>query len=309
MVWLSWRLVRGQALVAGLVLAVFAAYVLSLGAAIRRPDAVPAAFASRFYAVDFVILLVPALLGLFWGAPMITREVESGTHRLVWNQSVTRGRWLLVRLGVVAAVAVLTAGTASLLVSWAAAPYDKAAGDRFSTLLFGTRNLVPAAYGLFAVALGVIAGLLVKRTLPAMALTAAIFAVVQGVQPNLIRPRLMPPEHAAVAVTAPVVRSLSFLGADPVIEGLRLPGGWVIDGTRPLTADGKPLAAERWTACVTGSFDGLPDCVAALDTHVDVAYQPAGRYWTFQLLESALFAGLAGLLALIGWWRIRLAVL
>ena len=37
----------------------------------------------------------------FWGAPLVTRELEAGTHRLVWNQSVTRTRWLATKLGLI----------------------------------------------------------------------------------------------------------------------------------------------------------------------------------------------------------------
>jgi len=42
-------------------------------------------------------LATPALLGIFWGAPLIARELETGTCRLAWNQSVTRTRWLTVK--------------------------------------------------------------------------------------------------------------------------------------------------------------------------------------------------------------------
>ena len=41
------------------------------------------------------ILLAPAVIGLFWGAPLIARELETGTADLAWNQSVTRTRWLV----------------------------------------------------------------------------------------------------------------------------------------------------------------------------------------------------------------------
>ena len=36
-----------------------------------------------------IILLTPAVIGLFWGAPLIARELETGTAALAWNQSVT----------------------------------------------------------------------------------------------------------------------------------------------------------------------------------------------------------------------------
>ena len=76
------------------------------------------------------MLVLPALIGLFWGAPLIARELEAGTHRLVWNQSVTRTRWLAVKLGLLGLAAIAAAGLGSLAVDWWSDPLDKAAaGD------------------------------------------------------------------------------------------------------------------------------------------------------------------------------------
>jgi ABC-type transport system involved in multi-copper enzyme maturation permease subunit len=135
--------------------------------------------------------LALALVGTFWGAPLVARELEAGTHRVVWNQSVTRRRWWTVKLAVVTAAAVLTAGVATILLTWAAAPVDDLADNHFSTVLFGARNLAPVGYAVFAVALGTVIGLLTRRTLPAMALTFVLFLVAQFAVPNLIRPHLL----------------------------------------------------------------------------------------------------------------------
>lgn len=53
--------------------------------------------AARLVDVDvytglLVVLAVPAVIGMFWGAPLISRELETGTHYLAWNQGVTRTR-------------------------------------------------------------------------------------------------------------------------------------------------------------------------------------------------------------------------
>jgi len=40
--------------------------------------------------LDFLVLAVPLLIGMFWGAPLISREFEAGTFRLAWTQGVTR---------------------------------------------------------------------------------------------------------------------------------------------------------------------------------------------------------------------------
>ena len=74
-----------------------------------------------------LVIVVPGIIGLFWGAPLVARELEAGTFRLAWTQSVTRTRWLAVearrrRPGVSMAVA----GLLSLMVTWWASPPEPA---------------------------------------------------------------------------------------------------------------------------------------------------------------------------------------
>ncbi|BCY13961.1 ABC transporter permease subunit [Actinoplanes sp. L3-i22] len=311
MIWLSWRQFRAQALVAAVALILLLGYLVMLGRQIRDGDYSGAElrehFQGRVYLLDAVPLLTPALIGLFWGAPLVARELETGTHRLAWNQSVTRRRWLAVKLLLVGFAALVAGALVSASLTWAASPLDQFTGDRFSTIFFGTRNLAPAAYGIFALVLGVVVGLLIRRTVPAMALTLLVLVVTQTLTPNLVRPHLLPAEHMSAPVTAEVVRNLSFLGQQPEISGLKVPGAWVISTSELRTADGLRVGADAYGKCVAGSFDKAADCLGALNLHVDVDYQPTGRYWTFQWLESGLYLGLALLLAALGLWRIRRA--
>jgi hypothetical protein len=324
MIWMSWRQFRTPALAGAAALAVFGGYLVILGVRIRhgygdslelchRQGGGCAAamtdfqnsFASQLYFLDAVLLLLPALIGLFWGAPLVTRELEAGTHRLIWNQSITRGRWLTVKLLVVGGAGMVLAGVASLLLTWAASPFDQVADNRFSTLLFGTRNIVPIAYAAFAFVLGTVTGIVVRRTVPAMALTFLVFVVIQVLMPNVVRPHLRTPVTAAQPMTAEVVRNLGFLGQHATVAGLKIPGAWVVSGSQLLAADGEPVDQDSYDNCINAGFDGVADCIAKLDLHVDIAYQPVDRYWSFQWLESALFLGLAALLAAVGRWRIN----
>lgn len=309
MIWLSWRQFRAQAVVASIALILLTGYLVVFGKKIRDGDYSGAElrehFQNRVYLLDAVLLLAPALIGLFWGAPLVARELESGTHRLAWNQSVTRRRWLTVKLLLTGLAAVLAGALISTLLTWAASPLDQFTGDRFSTIFFGTRNVAPVAYGVFALVLGVVVGLLVRRTVPAMALTLLVFVVTQSLMPNLIRPHLLTPEHMSAPVTAEVVRNLTFLGQQPEIAGLKVPGAWVLSTSELRTADGARVPDTSYGPCVAGSFEKAADCIGALNLHVDVDYQPTSRYWTFQWLESALYLSLALLLAALGLWRIR----
>ncbi|MGC2003664.1 ABC transporter permease subunit, partial [Trebonia sp.] len=151
-----------------------------------------------------IILLAPAVIGLFWGAPLIARELETGTATLAWNQSVTRTRWLAVKLVIGGLTAMAVTEALCLMQTWWAVPISQAVADgsgvgvaqsRFSQLNFATHGITPLGYAAFAFALGVAAGALIRRTVPAMAVTLAIFAALQVAMPLWVRPNLAPPDR------------------------------------------------------------------------------------------------------------------
>ena len=86
-----------------------------------------------------LVRAVPAIIGIFWGAPLVARELESGTYRLAWTQSITRTRWLAVKLGVIGLASMAVAGLLSLIVTWWASPLDRAHRSQFTT--FDQRDL------------------------------------------------------------------------------------------------------------------------------------------------------------------------
>ena len=142
MIWLTWRQFRVQALALLIPLAALAvaliwtepglAHLYSAkglnrcavpGDCGQRTAAFLAEVQASKYPVGYflggaALYLVPAVIGAFWGAPLIARELEAGTFRLAWNQSVTRTRWTLVKLALVGLTAMAIAGLASVLVSW-----------------------------------------------------------------------------------------------------------------------------------------------------------------------------------------------
>ncbi|WFF05164.1 ABC transporter permease subunit [Micromonospora sp. WMMD1076] len=313
------RQFRLPALVGAALLVLAGAYLLGLGADIRAvpdPARLPGRYAQTMLFLAGGFALVPALIGAFWGAPLVARELEQGTHRLVWNQSVPRRRWLAVKLAVLSAAAALVAGVLGALLTWAASPVDRVAGDRFSTVLFGARGIAPVGYAVFGLVLGVVAGLLLRRTLPAMAVVFLAVVVVQLAVPNLLRPHYLPPERAAVPMSADTVnraRNLGSITGSPVVGGLDVPGAWVTDISPLRTADGRQLSDEAFGTCfrdpprtgATGTFGDTAVCLGALDLHVDLAYQPNRRFWAFQWIELALHLGAAGLLAALGLWYVR----
>lgn len=327
MIWLSWRQFRLQAMVTAVALVVTAIYLLLLGSRIRGDhdehlaqcrgtgDCTEAMSRFQFDHLTLLLLLngalilVPAILGMFVGAPLVARELETGTHRLVWNQSVTRRRWLASKLTFACLGSMAVAGLASLLLTWAAAPVDQVAGDRFTAVVFGARHVVPVAYAAFACALGAVIGMVVRRTVPAMALTTVVFVVTQVFVVNEVRPNLSPPHHVTLAMPAEAIEQVRGLGGitnRPTVRGLQMPDAWVVSTSELLTVDGRPLAMERFDGCLrAGPWESSAECLGALDLHVEVSYQPNERYWRFQWLEFAIYLGLTAGLAGLGLWRIQ----
>jgi len=323
MIWLTWRQFRVQAVTALAALAALAIHLVVLGlrmrhsyevnvdcgtgcSAVAAREALENEYFTTVLLSGFLVVLVPAVIGVFWGAPLIAREIEAGTHRLVWNQSVTRTRWLAVKLAIVTLAGAALTGALSLLFTWAASPYDRLFDSRFDTVFFPTRNIVPVGYAVFAVVAGVVVGLIARRTVLAMAVTLGVFAALQILMPTVIRSHLQPPVTETVAFTAAQARGLGISGAGDVRTEYTIPGAWVLTpNTSLLDAAGNPVTRDQIAGCLTGRG---PDrdfaCLEGQNLHLRVSYQPADRYWTFQWLEFAAYLALAGLLAGVAFWRI-----
>ncbi|MGX6600923.1 hypothetical protein ACWKSP_02120 [Micromonosporaceae bacterium Da 78-11] len=172
---------------------------------------------------------------------------------------------------------------------------------------FAARNIVPLGYAAFAVLAGITIGLLVRRTVLAMAITLALFTALQILMPTVIRPHLQTPVTAAVAFAADGANGLGMNAAGDVsVQEYEIPGAWNLspDG-RLYDAQDKPVTRESIQNCMTGQG---PDkdfpCLEALNLHMSLTYQPADRYWTFQWLEFGAYLLLAALLAGFAFWRI-----
>jgi hypothetical protein len=346
MIWLTWRQARVQAIVMAAILAAFGLALLITG-----PHLVTLYRQSSFAACRsncsgqagnflnqlattmpyhliyllgaLLIVLLPAVIGLFWGAPLIARELETGTFRLAWNQSVTREHWLAVKLGVLGLTSMALAGLLSLILGWWASPIDQAADlqgaggfqSRFFPLDFGTRGIAPIGYAAFAFALGVLVGLMIRRTVPAMAVTFAAILAVQIVFPLAIRPHLIAPVRVTSSVTAAAIDGLSTNqnGTNVQVEAQspNIPGAWVYSSDVVNQAGSTNLGTLP-SSCPGpngGGNGGSPqECFQALAAkHLKevTVYQPANRYWTFQAVEFGIYLTAALLLAWACFWWTR----
>jgi ABC-type transport system involved in multi-copper enzyme maturation permease subunit len=249
----AWRQFRPQALIAfGVLAAVVVFFIVTHPqlvdlAKLPQPDALLNRYGT-YEIVARLLLIAPALIGVFWGAPLLAREFETGTFRLVWTQSVTRRRWLAVKLTLVGGASVIVTGLLSWAVTWWSGPVDRVTLDRFSALVFSERGLVPLGYAAFAFAVGVALGLLLRRTVPAMAATLAVFVGARLAFTQWIRPHLMAPVHQTVPLTSAAVGS----------AGITSPNGPLVvtvdNGVRP-GAWASPVVRTRSTAPATWSTD------------------------------------------------------
>jgi hypothetical protein len=328
MTWLAWRQARVPVAVA---LAGVAA-VLVVALAVNRQDGTV-----RMW-LGVLVVVVPGIAGLFWGAPLVADELESGTFRLAWTQDVSRARWIVVRLLATGLAAMAVTGLLSLIVTWWAGPPDRAGLDQFGT--FDSRDIVPIGYAALALALGALAGAVLRRTVPAMAVTLLTFTAARVAFRLLARPALL----------APAVRSLPL---DPTSTGYGastdlpfivpaatlqpappdLPNAWVtgisivnrsgtglttsvLNRSCPGIGGGRaggggvlnPLAGGgHTTQAPPGAVTAMQECVARLATtyHEVVTYQPASRYWPLQWSELCVYLAAALALAALTVWRVR----
>jgi hypothetical protein len=301
MTWLAWRQVRFQSAAAAAALLVVLGVLLATHGRVVAADD-PGTLPNWYQSLRLLgtgLIGVPAFLGAFWGAPLIAREWEAGTYKMIWTQSVSRGRWLLTRLAVIAAVGAVLTALFSFVFTWWSAPFD-AFGNRIGTANFGQRGVAPVAYALFAISLGAFFGAVIRRTLPAMTATLVTFMVVRMGFQTLVRPRLggtslltRPTNHFAQEHAASLAAN-----------------GWV-HSSQLIDPSGHPVSEKVLERAVQAhcnltdastSLD-IGRCVNRLGFRDLVSVHPGSSFWTLQLWEAAFFVGFAiGLAAATVWW-------
>jgi hypothetical protein len=316
MTWLVWRQHRVQYCVGAALPAVFAVLIMITGAQVAHQYAAAQAACAAgqgcrhlgglflgSHVVGFLVISTlgaPALVGLFWGAPLVAAEAEAGTAQFAWMQSVTRRHWLTVKIGWMLLAAAVWGGVISALVTWWSGPDNAEQLDAFNPGRFDIMGLMPVAYSLFAVALGIAAGAVTRRVLPAMAVTLAGFIAVRAVVALWLRPHYM----SAVTVFYKATSSFTPTGSYwQLASGIIGPDGQPVNSnfSNEAVIDGIP-ASYLPASCnppARGPFTPPPSCTQALGHFREfLTYQPADRYWAFQGIEAGIFLVLAaGLVA------------
>lgn len=291
MTWSTWRQHRLEALAGLAVLAGLAAMIF---VANWRHDLAGGGNTTGLdQPIQLSLGVLPALVGVFIGAPLLARDLEQGTHRLLWTQGTTRARWLRWKLGLVGGVVTIGAAllaayfTATLLGQHMTLP-DGSVENLADSWVWFDEGPALAAYAVFALALGTAAGAVIRRTYPAMALTLAIYVAVRVPIASAARPNYLPPLRLQVSY----------------YETFNLPGPqvWIQYPATYQDASGHTLSMSEVT-------DRLGAQGGALASHGIVGwvnYQPGDRFLAFQGIEAAIFLGLAALLVgLAYYWTTR----
>ncbi|MFC7533596.1 ABC transporter permease subunit [Actinoplanes sp. GCM10030250] len=257
------------------------------------------------------LILLPVLLGMFWGAPMVARELETGTYRMVFSQTVSRGRWLLVKLVIGGVAAALGAGLLSLTLSRWAQPIDVASADRLNPLVFGARGLVPVGYAALAFVVGVTAGLLLRRTLTAMVVTLVVVVGLQLAGSLVLRPLLADPATTTLPLPVDGQFGISMnvdskemhIHVEPELRGV-----WILSNTTitPSGAEFKgPADTTRCGPEAPRDHETCPDWLASQNLRQELTYVPNSQFWSLQWREFGVLAGVTLVLSWFSLWWIR----
>jgi hypothetical protein len=264
LVWLTWRQHR-WAIIGVAVLAVCATCALIS----TQNGRVGGLLMAGFYGL-IVQIAFGAVVGVFWGAPLIARELEERTYFVAWGQDVTPVKWLRGK-------ALLLGGLAMVFGALLGVG-DGIGGVRQTWGAFEFNPLVQAGYALFGFALGVFIGLLSRHVVTAMAATLVFYTAVRAVISVAVRDHYLPAQRTVVR-----------WDSTPVLPGgaLELGGGFV-------GADLDPVPVLDRCAGLINANSCMRAANAAIGTYTD--YQPVGMVWVFQLIEFLVFVLLAAVL-------------
>jgi hypothetical protein len=312
MAWVTWRQHRAALGAVAAFLGALAVYLWLTGLQMHHAEAAychPASsiacninFTGKYgptaILVSILLQAVPALIGAFTGAPVLARELETGTYRYAWTQGIGRLRWTVGKLVPLAVAVTAATGAFTVLFSWYTQPFV-AVGyvTPFAPRVFGLLGVAFAAWTLAAFAIGVLAGMLIRRAVAAIAATLAVytglaFATGLWLREHYITPLVTsnpnPPGSAWAAISSWYTKGGTFAFGDH--------GTAIVNTVRQLCGDGGPLRLGGFSPAQCLSRHGY--------THW-TSYQPGSRFWPFQLIEGGWLLALSVLLIAATIWLVR----
>jgi ABC-type transport system involved in multi-copper enzyme maturation permease subunit len=326
MAWVTWRQHRAALGGVAVFLGAFAVYLWLTGLQMHHAEAAychPAGsvgcainFTGRYgetaIIVSIALQAVPALIGAFIGAPVLARELETGTFRYAWTQGIGRARWAVGKLVPLAVAVTAAAGAFTVLFAWYNQPWV-AAGYviPFSARVFGLLGFAFAGWTLAAFAIGVLAGMVIRRAVPAIAATLAVYAGLAFATGLWLREHYMTP----LVTSNPNLSGAAYTTIDEAMARRGMP--WILSNW--YTRNGKPVSQSTINQVLQqyhpqvkqvapGQFAGTLNAVQILAQHGYThwtSYQPASRFWPFQWIEGGWLVALSVLLIAGTVWLVR----
>ncbi|MCS7481730.1 hypothetical protein ACFFQW_45410 [Umezawaea endophytica] len=299
LLWVAWRTHRTAILaMTGLTAAVVAGVFVLMGMTDTELGGLPAIYFRLFWQPQDTNLLFGAVIAVFWGAPLVAREHEARTNLLAWGQDVPATRWLAGQVVLLGAVATCLAA-----MVWMSEQYmvdtmrELSEGRTFTpfTTWYEVAPHLQIGYALFGLALGLAAGVLVRRTLPAMGIALVGFGVVRVAVIEWARPYLRPPVHTFEAWNADYKN--------------QVPDYAMYVGSGYADANGVRIDYQGSWGCGdrVGSAGQL-DCLKANGVAGHFAeFQPLERLGLFQWIETGIFVVLAAALLALAWAGVKRA--
>ena len=293
MIWVTWRQHRAQAITCLALFGVLAVLAVTIGIQMRAAsggDGLPAclarsggadcpavitSFVDRFgHGVSSImnvpLIAIPGLLGVIVGAPLLGRELERGTWRLAWSQTVPRTRWLVAKLGLVTGGLVVFGAAVTAVMAWSHAPLYRVT-SRLQPVPFNGDGLTFTASLLCAFGLAVLAGLLLRNTIAAI-----VIAYIGWEIPTTVVALMSGP----IRIPAPAVMRIG------------CPAGC-------------PGAGTGTVPPVTGHLGDFVLGVTRSGGQLVVSYLPASRFWTEQLIQGGLYLAVVAIALGAAMWLLH----
>jgi ABC-type transport system involved in multi-copper enzyme maturation permease subunit len=305
MAWVTWRQHRAALAGVAALLGALAVYLWLTGLQMHHAYATachPASslacninFTGRYAvtvnAVRVFLQAVPALIGAFAGAPVLAREMETGTFRFAWTQGFGRWRWALGELVLLAVAVAAASGAFTVLFSWYARPFFAAGyAIPFATDLFDALGVAFAAWTLTAFAIGALAGMLIRRVVPAIAATLAVYAGLALAAGLWLREHYMTP----------------LLTSKPNLPGSAwIVSQWYAKGGKFAFPDRGSQILNALSRLCPSSNVSPAQCLSQHGYTQWTSYQPGSRFWPFQWIEGGWLLALSVLLIAATVWLVR----
>jgi hypothetical protein len=318
--WVAWRRHRTTLAATAALLAVIAVYLLINGEHMHTAYAgyqscvaarsancqfIWQSFRDGFGQTDLVgtvLLLLPGIVGAFAGAPLVARELETGTFRYAWTQGAGRMRWAIALLAPGAVGVAVIMAAFGILVSWYNRPLvDAGIMPYLRPTVFPVIGPAVAGWALAGFALGVLAGLLCRRVLPALVCACGAWFGLALVAATYLRLNYLSPLTTT---------SLELSNTDMGIDQWWTKGGERVSNAQinsTLQAIGVQLGSGEKPVTVHPGSDSV-DPVQYLIQHgyqQVTSYQPGNRFWTFQWIEFGWLTALSLLLVAASLWLLR----